>query len=146
MRSVVVVLPASMWAMIPMLRTFSSWVVLAIQFLEGRIYPPPTFLLPPVMRESLVGFRHAMDVVLLFNSAAAQISGVIQFVRQLFGHALFGPAARVDQDPANRQAGPAIVGHLHRHLVVGAAHAPRLDFKQRPAVFDRLLEQLQRVV
>src|ERR1700686_3707484 len=118
MRSVVVVLPASMWAMIPMLRTFSSGVVLAIQFFQRRKSASyATFLLPPVMRESLVGFRHSVHVVLLLNSSAAQIGGVVQFIRQLFWHAFFGAAPRVDQDPANRQARPAIIGHFDRHLI-----------------------------
>ena len=39
--------------------------------------------LPPVVRESLIRFRHAVDVVSLLDGAAAQVRSVVQFVRQL---------------------------------------------------------------
>ena len=50
-------------------------------------------------------------------------------IRQLLGHSLFGARPGVGHDPANRQAGAAILRHLDRHLVVGAAHATGLDLK-----------------
>ncbi len=48
--------------------------------------------------------------------------------------------------PANGQRGAAVGIDFDRHLVVGAAHAAGLDLKQRLAVLDRLLEELERVV
>src|SRR6202012_5254207 len=36
--------------------------------------------------------------------------------------------------------------NLDRHLVVGAAHTPRLHFQQRLAVLDGFLEELERVI
>src|SRR6185295_5237091 len=109
---------------------------------NGGRYSP----LPAVVRESFIGFRHAVDVVFFLDGAAAQIGRVVQLIGQLLGHALFRAGARVLQDPANRQAGSAIVGNFYRHLIVGAADATRLDFEQRLAVLHGLLEELQRII
>ena len=82
------------------------------------------------MSESLIGFRHAMHVVFLLDCSAARIGRVVQFVRQFLRHALFRPGTRVLQNPANRQTGAPVVGNFHRHLIVGAADAPRFHFEQ----------------
>src|SRR5581483_3154156 len=95
------------------------------------------------MRERLVGFGHAMHVFFLLDGRAAVVGRVQQFVGQLVGHAFFAAAARVRDQPADRQRGAPVGIDLDRDLVVGAAHAAGLDFQQRLAVFDRLLEQLQ---
>src|ERR1022692_1709278 len=123
MRSVVVVLPASMCAMMPILRIFSSGVVRAIKL----------SYLPAIVGKSLIGLGHAVDVVFLLNCSASGIGGVVQFIRQLFGHALFRARAGVAENPPNRKAGPAIIGNFHRHLIVGATDAARLHFEQRLA-------------
>ena len=52
------------------------------------------------MREGLVGFGHAMDVVAFLNCPAAQIGGVVEFVGQLFRHPLFRTRAGIGDDPA----------------------------------------------
>ena len=44
--------------------------------------------LPPVVRERLVGFGHAMRVLALLHRATAQVRGVEQLIRQLFFHRL----------------------------------------------------------
>ena len=54
----------------PMLRVRASGVCLGI-------------VLPAVVRERLVGFRHAVDVFALLHGAAAQVGRVHQFVREL---------------------------------------------------------------
>src|SRR6266567_2824212 len=111
MRSVAVVFPASMCAMIPMFRQrfrgmvratlihpcglasprllrtsleLSVRILLAIRtgnFAKARL---PAAGLPAVMRESLVGFGHAVDVFLLLHCRAAPVGRVQQLVRQLF--------------------------------------------------------------
>src|SRR5260370_32371337 len=98
MRSVVVVLPASMWAMMPMFRIFSIGTVRAIS---------TAYRLPPVVREGFIRLRHSVHIVLLLNRSAAHVRGVVQFVRQLVGHAFFRARPGVDQNPADRQAGAA---------------------------------------
>src|SRR5437763_12876491 len=115
MRSVVVVLPASIWAMMPILRQRSNGTVRGILSL---------YSLPPIMREGLVGFRHAVDVFFLLHGRALAVGGIEQFVGQLVGHALFAAPAAVTDEPANSQRGAPVSIHFHRYLILGAAHAP----------------------
>src|ERR1700683_1560997 len=135
MRSVVVVLPASICAAMPMFLILSSGTVRAIKIPK---------LLPSVMRERLVRFRHAVYVVPLLDGAAPHVRGVIQLVGQLFRHSLFGPGPGVQNDPADSEAGTPYLRHFDGHLIVGAAHPPRLHFEQWLGILHGLLEQLQR--
>src|SRR5579884_1405494 len=102
MRSVVVVLPASMWAMMPIFLILSSPTVRAIKSNFAAKF------LPPVVREGSVGLGHAVYVVLFLNRSAAHVGGVVQFIRKFFRHALVGAAACILQDPANRKTRPAV--------------------------------------
>src|SRR5713226_181695 len=101
---------------------------------------------PPVMRERLVRFRHAVHVFLLLHRSAARIRRINQLIRELVHHRLTRALPRILQQPANRQRLPAERIHFHRNLIVGAAHAPRLHFQHRLHVLDGLLENLQRIV
>src|SRR4051812_25100433 len=95
MRSVAVVLPASMWAMMPMLRVFAREVCRAIS------------QLPAVVRERAVRFRHPVYVFALLDGAAPEVRGVHEFVRQLLLHrlAVAALACEADEPPdAQRQA------------------------------------------
>src|SRR5271155_3969018 len=158
MRSVVVVLPASMWAMIPMFLHRSNGTCLDTAFFLSsfrdscslttvpvKIFVSLFFLssLPPIVRKSFVGLGHAVHVFFLLDSCAAIVGGIEKFVAQLVDHAFFAASTRVDDQPANRQRGTPIGVHFHRHLVVGAAYAAGLHFEQRLDVLDRLLEELQ---
>src|SRR5437867_2765363 len=105
MRSVDVVFPASMCAMIPMLRVSSSLNTRPIAGCPA-FFSPARFAtasvtscllplisiryrrLPAVVRERLVRFRHAVHVFLLLDGPAARIGGVDQLIRQLVGHGL----------------------------------------------------------
>src|SRR5919109_5528451 len=125
MRSVVVVLPASMWAMMPMLRVFSSEYCRStsssafcpVEAKRGVGASPPSSgvaPLPAVMRERLVGLRHLVRVLSFLHRHAAVVGGVEQLGRQLVGHAALGaPAGRADH-PAHGERGPAVGGHLDR--------------------------------
>src|SRR5690348_5793413 len=138
MRSVVVVLPASMCAMMPILRIFSSGTVRAILLIaiSLKLRGP----LPAVVREGLVRLRHTMHVVFLLDGAAAHIRGVVQLICQLFRHALIRPGTGVRNEPAQREAGAAALGHFDRHLIVGTADAAGLYLEQRLHVLDRFLK------
>ena len=57
-----------------------------------------------------------------------------------------GRDAGVGNEPAHRQRRTPVLRHFDRHLIVGAAHAPRLHFEQRLGVLHGLLESLQRIV
>src|SRR6266851_638345 len=153
MRSVDVVFPASMCAMIPMLRVSSSLNARPIApcapfFSPDRIATASLTKtpLPTVVRERLVRFRHAVHVFFLLHGPAARIGRVNQFIRQLVHHRLACALPRILQQPANRQRLPPERVHFHGDLVVRAAHAPRLHFQQRLHVLDGLLENLQSVV
>src|SRR5229473_4562471 len=158
-RSVDVVFPASMCAIIPMLRVSSSLNALPIVpktafFSPVRVAtasltkPPFPYQrpLPAIVRERLVRFRHAVHVFLFLHCPAARIGRVDQLVRELVHHGLARALPRILQQPANRQRLPPERIHFHRNLVVRAAHAPRLHFQQWLHVLDGLLENLQRIV
>src|SRR5690349_21061111 len=118
MRSVDVVLPASMCAMIPMFRVSSS--LNARPTAPGALFSLVLFAtasatissnsyqrcLPMIVREGLVRFRHAMHVFLLLDSAAACVGRVNQFIRELVDHGLAVAFARILQKPANCQRLP----------------------------------------
>src|SRR5947209_15708237 len=61
------------------------------------------FRLPPIVREGLIGFRHAVYVFFFLDSCAAAICRVQQFIAQLIDHALFAASARVSHQPADRK-------------------------------------------
>src|SRR6202022_4786017 len=144
MRSVDVVFPASMCAMIPMLRVSSSLNARAI--LSFQVPLLRNSFLPAIMRERLVRFRHAVHVFLLLHGPAARIRRVNQLIRELVHHGLACALPRILQQPAYRQRLPAERIHFHRNLVVRAAHASRLNLQQRLHVLDGLLENFQRIV
>src|SRR6266702_4556344 len=144
-----------MCAMIPMLRVSSS--LNALPMVPGTAFFSPVRVatasftttihsLPPVMRERLVRFRHAMHVFFLLHCSAALIRRIDQLIRELVHHRLARALPRILQQPANRQRLPAERIHFHRNLVVRPAHAPRLHFQQRLHVLDGFLDYLQRIV
>src|ERR1700693_3582224 len=164
MRSVVVVLPASMWAMMPMFLHRSNGTVLDTAFFLSSFCDscfrnscslatePVNFKssiqqpLPAIVRKRLVRFRHAVNVFLLLDGRAAVVAGIEQFVTQFVDHALLGASARVSNQPADRERGAPVSIHLDWNLIVGAAHTTAFHFKQRLGILDRLLEKLQGLV
>src|SRR5471030_1644464 len=104
MRSVVVVLPASICAAMPMLRYMLSGVTRAI------LCP-----LPAIMREGAVGIGHLVGVFALLDGAAAIVGGVHQFARQAARHGGLVATARGGDQPANCQSAAAIGAHFDRH-------------------------------
>src|SRR5688572_14606920 len=103
MRSVVVVLPASMCAMIPMFRVLASWAVLAIsyssllrvrvrvpglQHLEAPRGPPTAGAgaLPAVVREGLVRLGHLVRVLAPLDGGTEAVARVEQLVHEALGH------------------------------------------------------------
>src|ERR1039457_2831323 len=180
MRSVVVVLPASICAAMPIFLIRSSGTNLGIKNLgskevrsqksklplpplvpflpsnnllilnsteparetgdsDSRLLTSGSSSLPPIMREGLIGFRHAVDVVSLLDRAAPQVGAVVQLIGQFLRHPLLGTRPRVGDDPAHGQRGAPVLRHFNRHLVIGATHAAGLDFQQRLGVLYGLL-------
>src|SRR5258708_10312009 len=98
MRSVVVVLPASMWAAIPMFRVRSRGVCLGISFsaLSAR-----SVASPPVVREGLVGLRHLVRVFPLLHRPPPKAGAVHELHAQLLDHVALGTLAGEGDDPAH---------------------------------------------
>src|SRR5271156_3388365 len=158
MRSVVVVLPASMWAIMPMFLHRSNGTVLDTafflsSFLSCSLATEPVksvslvlFVLPPVVREGLIGFGHTVNIFFLLYGCAFAIGGIQQFITQLVDHAFLTASAGVGNQPANRQRRAPVGIDLDRHLIVRAAYAAGLHLEQRLGIFDGFGEQLQSFV
>src|SRR5260370_18059204 len=144
MRSVVVVLPASMCAMIPMLRTIARSVavwVATISVLRSRAFWFASgSLLPAVVGEGLVGLRHLVGVLTALDARAKAVAGVEQLVHQPLGHRLLAALPGVRDDPAKRQGGRPGGAHLDRDLVRGTADPAAADLERRLDVVQRPLE------
>src|SRR5438477_299235 len=128
MRSVVVVLPASMWAMMPMLRVFSSEYCRSTAWSSAfsAIYDmrrggsacAPLFVpfpwLPAIMRERLVGLRHLVRVFSLLHRGSPVAGGVEQLGGQLLRHAPLGAPTGGPDDPPHRQRRPPVRANFDR--------------------------------
>src|ERR1700692_3121475 len=158
MRSVDVVFPASICAIIPMLRVSSSLNALlmcpcsacfadtcfpesgfavpcfvdscGVKSFTGTIQPSFNCMLrlPAIVRKSLVGFSHAMHIFFFLHGAAASVRSVDQLVSQLIDHRLAGAFPRILQQPANGQRLPAERIYFHGNLVIRATDASRFYF------------------
>src|ERR1700730_1041779 len=139
MRSVVVVFPASMWAMMPMFRTLSSAYVRAIFVVSA------TFLVPEVA-ESLVAFSHLVRLFAALDGGADPVGGVHQFPGEFLLHTLprWGPGVTYDPPPGQRR--PAVGPDFHRHLVGRAADPAGLDLQHRGGVLQGRIEDLDGVL
>src|SRR6476469_8084165 len=157
MRSVVVVLPASMCAMIPMLRTLvrsvrtsSANVIVSSRSLEkvrGGAWvagPRPRAcgmprarlahaayrsLLPAVVREGLVGLGHLVGVLATLHRGTEAVGRVEDLVHAALGHGLLTTLTRVADHPAQGQRGRAVGLDLDRHLVGRTADTAGLDLE-----------------
>src|ERR1700728_3440304 len=137
MRSVVVVLPASICAMIPMLRTLARST--AVWVATVSVLSTSSGCLPAVMREGLVGLRHLVGVFTALDAGAKAVAGVEQLVHQPLGHRLLAALPRVGHEPAQGQGGAARGAHLHGNLVGGAADAAAANLERRLDVVQRAL-------
>src|SRR4051812_9822164 len=116
MRSVVVVLPASMCAEIPMLRYRSIGVTRATETpFRARLAG-----LPAIVGEGFVRLRHAMRVLALAHCRATIFRGIHQLMRETERHGLLASVARRVDDPAHGERLAAGRTHLDRHLIGGA--------------------------
>src|SRR3954447_24176892 len=167
MRSVVVVLPASMWAMMPMLRTLfrSVSTSCATGFLrkvesEGcrpgaallGITPgrpdllPAARCLPAVVGEGLVRLGHLVRVLAALDSGAETVGRVQDLVLETLGHRLLTTTLGVAGEPAERQGVGAVRLDLDRHLVGRATDTAAADLEGRTDVVESLLQHDDRIL
>src|SRR4051812_32613030 len=97
--------------------------------------------LPPVVREGLVGLRHAEDVVLALVGAALLGLRVHQLVGQALGHRLLAAVAGELDQPADGEGAGARGGHLDRDLVGGATDTAGANLQHRGERLDRDLQR-----
>src|SRR4051794_14922282 len=171
MRSVVVVLPASMCAMMPMLRTLLRSVVMSTATVLSQslgscehsvtcVKPGPSgpgsqvtptlwslFLLSPagrspaVVGEGLVGLGHLVGVLATLHRGTEAVGGVEDLVHEPVGHGLLTSLGGVADQPAQREGGAPGALDLDRHLVGGATDAAGLDLDGRLDVVHGPLER-----
>src|SRR3982074_1045667 len=111
-RSVVVVSPASICAMIPMFRTLSIATGRSCIFSATLIS-----LLVPEVGESLVAFRHPVGFLFALDGSASVLGGIKQLECKLLRHALPATLASETDYPAARQRQPALRPDLDWYLV-----------------------------
>src|SRR3954462_2907491 len=159
MRSVVVVLPASMCAMIPMLRVLASWAALAITYsssfgsacgFRGSPGVPPAAgagerMSPAVVREGLVRLGHLVGVLAPLHGGTEAVARVEQLVHQALGHRLLPARTAVLEEPAQAEGGAPRGTDLDRYLVGRDTDAAAADLEGRLDVVQRALERDDRV-
>src|SRR5271166_2856377 len=138
MRSVVVVFPASMCAMMPKLRTLLRSV--STSFCATEVFPlfrllgccssaglgghaAAGGLSPAVVREGSVRFGHLVGVFASLDRSAQAIAGIEELVGQALDHRLLAALPREAHQPAQGQRGGTVSAHLDGHLVGRATHA-----------------------
>src|SRR5437773_6988268 len=141
MRSVVVVLPASMWATMPMFRILSSDTLITTpnygtgdsgpgtgHILTPVPSPKSRLWLPSIMRKCLIRFGHAVRVLALLHGAALP-GGCIQNLSDEFVHhrPLVLTRPRIFDQPAPPYGDAPLGPDLDRHLIRRPANAPGPD-------------------
>src|SRR6187431_1883681 len=88
-------------------------------------------VLPAVVREGLVGLRHAEDVVLALVRAALLGLRVQELVGETLRHRLLAAVARELDEPAHGERAGAALRDLDGHLVGRAADTAGADLEHR---------------
>src|SRR5919112_2764619 len=135
----VVAVNSPRWELVPLRGEMTAVVAVNSPRWRGAV-------LPAVVREGLVGLRHAEDVVLALECAALLALRVEQLVGQALRHRLLAPVARELHEPADGQRAGAALRNLDGHLVGGAADATGADLEHRRESLDRGLQRLHRVL
>src|SRR5271166_2857536 len=160
MRSVVVVFPASMCAMMPKLRTLLRSV--STSFCATEVFPlfrllgccssaglgghaAAGGLSPAVVREGSVRFGHLVGVFASLDRSAQAIAGIEELVGQALDHRLLAALPREAHQPAQGQRGGTVSAHLDGNLVGRATHAAATDLQRGLDVVESALEGDDRI-
>src|SRR5271170_4563667 len=134
MRSVNVVLPASMCAMMPMFLVLAKGTTRVVNSSPH---------LPAIVCKSLVGFSHFMGVFLLLNCRSLVFESICQFRRKLFGNRLFFASSSRRKDPTDRQGNTTLRTDFNRHLISSSANPTRFHFQNRLNIINGGFEYVQ---
>src|SRR5205823_9252808 len=99
-----------------------------------------------IVREGLVGLRHAVDVVLALVGAALLGLGVEELVREPLRHRALAALPREFHEPTDGERPGAARRDLDGHLVGRAADAAGADLEDGRQRLDRRLERLDGVL
>src|SRR5882672_1857631 len=149
MRSVVVLLPASMCAEMPIFRYRSIGVLRGIkpsQCFRARRARAAVIYLESEVREGLVRLGHPVHFLALLHCAAAAFRRFHQFPGQAQWHRFLAALLGRFTQPAHCQRHPAHRPDFHRNLVVGTADATALYLDHRLDVRKCLGEHFERVL
>src|SRR3954453_14163167 len=168
MRSVVVVLPASMCAMMPMLRTLVRSVSTSCATARfplfrllvrcsvapgGQLTPmsPTTRLTtaggqsPAVVREGPVRLGHLVGVLTPLDCGTQAVAGVQDLVRQTLDHGFLPARLREADQPAQCQRGRPLGTHLDGHLVGRATDTAAANLECGLDVVESALQSDDRI-
>src|SRR4051812_30037650 len=145
MRSVVVVLPASICAEIPIFRYRSIGVARATVVTKRSFGKGWQKRLPAVVSEGLVGLSHTVRVFALADGGTAVLRGIHQLVSKAERHRLFAAVTGSLDHPAHGQCLAASRANFNGHLVGSTADAARLHFDDRLYVLQRGRQHLDGV-
>src|SRR5215471_4849421 len=95
------------------------------------------------MRERLVRVGHAVCIFFLLHRIAAIVGCIQNFTGQPIRHRFLTTAARVENDPANRERSAALLVYFNRDLISRPTYATRLNLDSRFGVVDGALEDLE---
>ena len=152
----VVVLPASICAIIPIFRFFQQQTLLPLLSPPSRVDMHPhsvangapvrtahcgNCISPTVMSKSFVSFRHTVSIFFLSNSTALIVGSVHEFACQSLRHGLFPTEPGVLDYPPQCQSLPSIGPHFHRHLVSSATNTAGLNFYNWHNIVHCLFQQ-----
>ncbi|MNB87507.1 hypothetical protein D3C75_345070 [compost metagenome] len=102
-----------------------------------------TLKLEAVVRESLVGFSHTVNVFTLLNCSTFTFGSVQQFASQTQSHRLLAALAGEVYQPAHCQSVTTGRTNLDRNLVSSTTNAARLHFDQRSDGVECFFEEFQ---
>ena len=97
------------------------------------------------MSEGLVGFGHAVHLVLLLNGVAFVLGGEEELGGELLGHRLALLLAGGPDEPTERERRAAVLRDFARDLIVGAANSARTHLHQGRDIAERRFKRLKRI-
>src|SRR5690554_7580628 len=96
----------------------------------------PSRVLPAVVREGTVGFRHTVHVLFVTHGGTAVVRRVEDLVGELVDHRLFVAGTRGLDQPTDGQGGATLGADFDGHLVGGTTDAARANFDHGTEVID----------
>ena len=117
MRSVVVVLPASIWAMIPMFLLRVRGTGLATRVSCPYFEKHRSLKLPAIVSKCLIGFCHLEGIFFFLDGTPTVVEGIQQLVGKFSLHRFSASAIGIQNQPADCETLTSGRPNLHGNLV-----------------------------